>query len=378
MYQQHMQSEESLENNAQGANRKPVAHKLAWWIGGVILLSAGSAVGGECPNTVTGIFDGDHKAVYSDCARNHGTYNHNIMLADGGIIASPEPSTKLVPAPGSLPNPITIDDSGIYGPSTSDACDLVPAGALNGSYYATMSSFKYYCAVWRDSGGREQRISAFWDGRGFFDKVSMTDTAIVDVTPEMSLTKSAQPTTYVLPGDQVVYTFLVTNTGNVALSTITVSDGLSGLGAIICNTSGNATIASLAVGASETCMATYVTTPAAFVAGSVSNTASVSALTPAVSADSNEVTINKLNNVCYEGALIIPDGTVFRGAGTTIYSSTVSIETESPAISGIIVETPHVLELHAPIVKFNSLFEVEYLMDSGQLNVITGVVNCDG
>ena len=130
MYQQHMQPEESLGNNALGANRKPIAHKLVWWIGGVILLSAGSALGGECPNTVTGIFDGDHKAVYSDCARNHGTYNHNILLADGGIIASPERSTKLVPAPGSLPNPITIADSGIYGPSTGDACDLVPAGAL--------------------------------------------------------------------------------------------------------------------------------------------------------------------------------------------------------------------------------------------------------
>jgi len=188
MYQQHMQPEESLGNNALGANRKPIAHKLVWWIGGVILLSAGSALGGECPNTVTGIFDGDHKAVYSDCARNNATNNHNILLVDGGIIASPESSTKLVPAPGSLPNPITIADSGIYGPSTGDACDLVPAGALNGSYYATMSSFKYYCAVWRDSGGREQRISAKWEGSSFgFTDYSMTDTAIVD-PPKVDLT----------------------------------------------------------------------------------------------------------------------------------------------------------------------------------------------
>lgn len=379
-----MQHEEFLSKSVQGANRNPITHKLARWIGGVILLSAGSAIGGECPNTTTGIFDGAHPAVYSDCSNTFGALNHNILLEDGGIIASPESPAKLAPVPGSIPNPITIAESGLYGPSTGDACDLVPAGPLNGSWYATKTSFRNYCAVWRDSGGREQRISAKWDGRGFFDNISMTDTAIVDVTPEMSLTKSAQPASYVLPGDQVVYTFVVENTGNVALSGGTVSDDLNGLWPIVCTTSGNATIASLAVAASETCTATYVTTQAAFEAGSVSNTASVNASDPSmnpVTADSNEVIISKLDNVCYEGALTIPDGTVFSGAGTTIYLSTVSIETELPATSGVIIEAPHVLELHAPTVEFNALFGVEHNVDpadSGQLNVITEVVNCDG
>lgn len=66
-------------------------------------------------------------------------------------------------------------------------------------------------------------------------------------------------------GETVTYRLTVTNNGNVTMSTMTVSetafDGAGGLGsisAISCNTSLDATIATLAPGASEVCTATYV------------------------------------------------------------------------------------------------------------------------
>ena len=56
--------------------------------------------------------------------------------------------------------------------------------------------------------------------------------------------------------DDIVYTVRVTNNGNVTATSITVSDTLVTL---VCPTSGNATIASLAPGAFEECTATYST-----------------------------------------------------------------------------------------------------------------------
>lgn len=389
MYQQQIKPKTFISKepqfNEQGSTRKCMTRNLAWWLGGIILLNTGFAIGGVCPNTVSGVWRTERPAVYSDCGTSLGLPgSHNIMYYQVSINLTPSTPSNLSPPPGADASPLSYVEQGLYQFDSDGQCSGV-SGSLNGLTSIPTASFKYYCAVWRDGAGREQRISAQWRGtHSQWGSYSMTDTAIIDVDPKMSLSKSAQPVSYVLPGDNVVYTFLVENTGNVDLTAGTVSDDLDGLGAIVCNTSGNATISSLVVGAIETCTATYVTTPAAFEAGSVSNTASVIASDPSMNpvvADSNEVIINKLDSVCYEGALTIPDGTVFSGAGTTVYSSTVSIDTEFPATSGVIIEAPHVLELHAPTVEFNSLFDVESIVDpadSGRLKVITEAVDCAG
>ncbi|MGB4205890.1 MAG: hypothetical protein WBJ84_09780, partial [Bacteroidales bacterium] len=70
--------------------------------------------------------------------------------------------------------------------------------------------------------------------------------------PSISLEKKAAPGSYDA-GDVVTYTFIVTNTGNVTLSNVTVSDPLPDLSAI-----SPASVAILAPGASTTFTATYV------------------------------------------------------------------------------------------------------------------------
>ena len=88
------------------------------------------------------------------------------------------------------------------------------------------------------------------------------------------LEKSGTGPAPLTPGATVTYTFGVTNTGNVSLTNVVVTDPLPGLSAIACPAT------TLAAGASMTCTATYVVTDADATAGVLTNSASVSANPP--------------------------------------------------------------------------------------------------
>jgi len=92
-------------------------------------------------------------------------------------------------------------------------------------------------------------------------------------TPSIALIKTAAyvdnaPAGVTNPGDQVTYVFTVTNTGNVTLSNVTVTDPLVGLSAIT-----PASVASMAPGAVVTFTASYTITQADINAGGVTNQA---------------------------------------------------------------------------------------------------------
>lgn len=111
--------------------------------------------------------------------------------------------------------------------------------------------------------------------------------------PGMTLVKSANPTTVTSAGQTVTYSFVVTNTGNVTLNTVKVTDtdfsGTGSLSAINCPST------SLVAGQVETCTATYQATQADVDAGSITNTAQVTANqpddTPVPMVPSNPVTV---------------------------------------------------------------------------------------
>jgi uncharacterized repeat protein (TIGR01451 family) len=135
--------------------------------------------------------------------------------------------------------------------------------------------------------------------------VSATTTASVAATssPSLSITKSADPTTYSGPGTLITYSYAVENTGNVTLSSATVTDPMNGLSAIDCGNGSNV-ISSLAPGDTVTCTASYSTTQADVDAGSISNTGSVQAVPPSGPdvSDSNSVTVTFVTPSCYTGA----------------------------------------------------------------------------
>jgi uncharacterized repeat protein (TIGR01451 family) len=72
--------------------------------------------------------------------------------------------------------------------------------------------------------------------------------------PALTLVKTPSPTIVNAAGQAVNYTIAVTNSGNVPVTSINVSDAL---GTVTCPTSGNATIATLAAGATENCTFAY-------------------------------------------------------------------------------------------------------------------------
>ena len=97
-------------------------------------------------------------------------------------------------------------------------------------------------------------------------------------TPALTVQKSASPTTIAQAGDQVTYSFLVTNTGNSDLSNIAVNEtSFTGTGTppvVTCP------VTTLAPGASTTCTATYTATQADANAGTIGNTATAQGTPP--------------------------------------------------------------------------------------------------
>ncbi|MDR6613720.1 hypothetical protein [Leifsonia sp. 1010] len=114
-----------------------------------------------------------------------------------------------------------------------------------------------------------------------------TVTITVDQTPGLSVQKSTTATAVTRAGQQVAYTFLVTNTGNVALTAVTVADQVAApsdpanLSAVDCPQS------TLAPAQTMTCSATYTVTQADVDNGSVTDTATATGTPPATPTDPN-------------------------------------------------------------------------------------------
>ena len=99
---------------------------------------------------------------------------------------------------------------------------------------------------------------------------SWCDPLTVD-SPSIGLVKTASIASYSAPDTPVTYSYAVTNTGNAALSDVTVTDPMLGLTAVNCGGNSNV-VASLGAGVSVTCTAGYTTSQTDVDAGSITNT----------------------------------------------------------------------------------------------------------
>lgn len=127
--------------------------------------------------------------------------------------------------------------------------------------------------------------------------------------PAISLVKTG-----VVHGDTITFTFVVTNTGNVSLTSVSIADELRGLSAITYGAWPNAQ-GELAPGASVTATATYAVTDADKSAGFVNNEASVTAAPPTgpeiTDRDDVRVTLKSVGALAHTGV----DSDRLRGAG---------------------------------------------------------------
>ncbi len=116
---------------------------------------------------------------------------------------------------------------------------------------------------------------------------SNTVNVIITPAPAMTLTKATSRVDFSAVGDAIAYTFTITNTGNVTLTSVVVSDP---------NVSGLSCLANmLAPGANTSCTGTHIVNQTDLDTGAAVNTASVRARTPSGAATtptpSNTVTV---------------------------------------------------------------------------------------
>ena len=106
----------------------------------------------------------------------------------------------------------------------------------------------------------------------------VTDTSSLcipaDQTPSISVVKTANVTSFSAPGTLITYSYKVTNTGNVTLDPVVVSDPMTGLSDLSCPHT------SLGPLATETCTATYTTTQGDVDHGSLCNTGTATGTPP--------------------------------------------------------------------------------------------------
>ncbi|GAA4361157.1 DUF7507 domain-containing protein [Angustibacter luteus] len=109
---------------------------------------------------------------------------------------------------------------------------------------------------------------------------SNASTAIVTVvqSPALSVVKTAAPSTLTRSGQQVTYSFVVTNRGNVTITGVSIADSFSGPAGPPATPVCPAT--TLAPGASLTCSASYTATQADVDNGRIENTATASGTDP--------------------------------------------------------------------------------------------------
>ena len=168
-------------------------------------------------------------------------------------------------------------------------------------------------------------------------------------TPAIALVKSASIKTFSAAGVAVTYSFQVTNTGQVTLDPVTVTDPLVGLSAIDCKG-----VTALDPGQAETCSATYTTTQANVDAGGITNTATATGTTPSVGALSTaavtaqaQETVTAMSSVTIPatqapGLALVKSANVaaFATAGTKVTYSYLVINTGNVTVTGVRVVDP--------------------------------------
>jgi uncharacterized repeat protein (TIGR01451 family) len=170
---------------------------------------------------------------------------------------------------------------------------------------------------------------------GTFNGVDYTDTDSETITavlgPEITLSKTADPTTYNAAGDLITYTFLVTNSGNTTLTDVTVDDPLFGL---------NFGPVTLAPGASETFTYDYTITQADVDAGQVINTATATGTFNGVDytdTDSETITAVQTPSISLSKTA---DPTTYNAAGDLITYTFLVTNSGNTTLTDVTVDDP--------------------------------------
>ena len=217
--------------------------------------------------------------------------------------------------------PVTINDHEFTGHGARPVVTC-PGGAAALAPAASVTCTATYTVTQADVDAGSVSNTATASGKTPAHQAITSDPSSATVrgvrSPAITVVKSASPSTFSVAGETIDYSFDVTNSGNVTLTSVKVHDtSLPGLSAITCPHH------TLAAGASQTCTATYLTTVADVDAGSVTNRATAEGDPPSgrpvVSAPS-EATITAIQSPAITVVKSASPST-FSVAGETIHYS---------------------------------------------------------
>ena len=285
----------SIANTSSSTAKPPTGANVASTAPATVALASAASVGVTKTGTITAPGTGlaGDTIAYSFTVSNTG----NVTLA-GVIITDSKPGVTI---------PV------VSWPGTAGT--LVPGQSATGTATYTITQ--------SDVDAGSVRNTATTSGKpptGATVQATSTPSVVATATatPSITTTKAgviASGETGVA-GDSVQYSFQSTNSGNVTLTGVTISDPKPGLSAIVYRTWPSGTVGTLAPGQSITATASYLLTQADVDAGSVSNTASSSGTPPtgAPVSDASPTTI-------VQTAASAPS-TVFSKTGTLAAGST--------------------------------------------------------
>jgi len=190
---------------------------------------------------------------------------------------------------GNMPlSAVNVTDLGVDAPLTCTPTVVATSLGLNATIVCTGS---HAVTTGEVSAGHVFNTASVSSTQIPSTNSNQVDTPVTPATaptpvPGLSITKALNGAAPAKVGDVVTYKIVVTNTGEVALSGVNVTDANATLGA--CSV---ALPATLAVGTSLSCAATHIVTDADMAAGKVDNTAAASSTTGSLNATSNLVSL---------------------------------------------------------------------------------------
>jgi uncharacterized repeat protein (TIGR01451 family) len=276
----------------------------------------------------------------------------NVTATDSGFAFTPDPHLALVKSA----TPVTVQKAGdtvsySFAVTNTGNVTLTGVSVAETAFSGTGTAPAIACPAGAASlapGASVTCTATYQVTQADVDAGTITNTAVAQGTPPLSmpaiqsnpssatvtaqpgpaisLVKSASPTTVSKAGDTVTYSFLATNTGNVTLSNIGITEtafsGTGTMSAVSCP------VTSLAPGASTTCAATYQVTQADVDAGTITNTATAAgtppnSTTPVVSAPSS-ATVTAQQNAAISLVKSATPTTVRKAGDTVTYSFAVT------------------------------------------------------
>jgi uncharacterized repeat protein (TIGR01451 family) len=170
-----------------------------------------------------------------------------------------------------LSGPFTVNDNktGVSCPNTPTTLALNASLTCTASYLITQADLDAG-SVTNTATGHAKYGTTFVDSNQDSKTVTATQAPVLSLVKTLKSNADEDKSGTVSLNDTLTFQFVATNSGNVTLGSVTISDPLSGLSSLACTP---AQPASLAPGATLTCTATYKVTQADVDAGKISNTA---------------------------------------------------------------------------------------------------------